>query len=315
MLELSILAATFTGVLLASMVIIRVLIARRNVTTRIETIGDENAVRFRDLKFSELTGIENRDVEYIKNFFDVDRNIKDKNAIPVRLIRAGYFSKNAVYYYSVLRISATLLISFSLIFILFNLFPELSRTVTLIIAFFAAGLFYVISNIALEFIGNKREISYRRLFPDFMDMMIVCVDAGLSIEAAIDRISKEFLQTHHDFGIHLSVMMLEVRGGRRLRDALMNFAQRLNIDEARALAILFRQSEELGSSVTKALRVFSNEMRETRLLKAEEKANALPIKMLFPLATFLFPMSLLIVLVPIMMKIIKLLGSMAPPPA
>lgn len=315
MLELSILASTFIGVMLISMIVIRVLVARRSVAARVETIGDDSAARFQNLQFNELTDVDNKDVEYIRNFFDVDRNIKDKNAIQVRLIRAGYFSKNAVYYYSVLRISATLLIAFAIIFLLFNVFPGLSRTVTLLIAFFASAIFFVMSNVILEFIGNKREATYRKLFPDFMDMMIVCVDAGLSIEAAIDRISKEFLQTHHDFGIHLSVMMLEVRGGRRLREALMNFATRLNIEEARALAILFRQSEELGSSVTKALRVFSSEMRETRLLKAEEKANALPVKMLFPLATFLFPMSLLIVLIPIMMKIIKLISSMAPPPA
>jgi len=106
------------------------------------------------------------------------------------------------------------------------------------------------------------------------------------------------------------MMMLEVRGGRRLRDALSNLADRLGIDEAKSLSVLFRQSEELGASVTKTLRVFSQEMREKRMISAEEKANALPLKMLFPLALFLFPISILIVAVPIIMKVVGVLQSL-----
>ncbi|MGO7388816.1 type II secretion system F family protein, partial [Rhizobium ruizarguesonis] len=92
-----------------------------------------------------------------------------------------------------------------------------------------------------------------------------------------------------DFGLHLSIMMLEVRGGRRLREALANLAVRLRIDEARALSVLFRQSEVLGTSVTQTLRVYCKEMRDLRIIRAEEKANALPVKMLLPLGAFLFP--------------------------
>ena len=84
----------------------------------------------------------------------------------------------------------------------------------------------------------------------------------------------------------------------------------MQIDEARSLSVLFRQSEELGSSVTQTLRVYSAEMREMRIIRAEEKANALPIKMLLPLGAFLFPISLIIVLVPVTMRIIQLLLSL-----
>ncbi len=310
MLEIAIFAATFMGVLLLSTVVIGSILSQRAVSARVDSIQDGVDTFSGDIQFNNLKDVDSKDVEYIKNFFDVDRNVKDKNSIKVRLLRAGFLSKSAVYLYSVFRTLSTFAIVVGMIFILFNFFPSLSKTMVIVISFFAAAVYFVVLNIFLEFLGNKRETAYRKLFPDFMDMLIVCVDAGLSVEASIDKISREFLKTHHDFGIHLSVMMLEVRGGRRLRDALMNFSQRLNIEEARALAILFRQSEELGSSVTKALRVFSKEMRDTRLLRAEEKANALPVKMLFPLAAFLFPMSLLIVMVPIAMTVIKMLSSM-----
>jgi len=97
-----------------------------------------------------------------------------------------------------------------------------------------------------------------------------------------------------------------------MHEALNNFASRIHLDEARTLSVLFRQSLELGSSVIKTLRVFSKEMRQKRLLMAEEKANALPVKMLFPMAGFLFPVNLIIVLVPIMMQIIELFATMSP---
>lgn len=310
MLEIAIFAATFMGVLLVSTVVIGSVLSQRAVSARVDSIQDGSDTFSGDIQFNNLKDVDSKDVEYIKNFFDVDRNVKDKNSIKVRLLRAGFLSKNAFYFYSLFRAISTFVIVVGMIFILFNFFPSLSKTMVIVISFFAAAVYFIVLNIFLEYLGNKRETAYRKLFPDFMDMLIVCVDAGLSVEASIDKISREFLKTHHDFGIHLSVMMLEVRGGRRLRDALMNFSQRLNIEEARALAILFRQSEELGSSVTKALRVFSKEMRDTRLLRAEEKANALPVKMLFPLATFLFPISLLIVMVPIAMTVIKMLSSM-----
>ena len=177
----------------------------------------------------------------------------------------------------------------------------------------AAFLIFVICNIVLERRGDRRKFEYKKAFPDLMDTLIVCLDAGLSIEAAFNRVSMEFLDSSRkDFGLHLSIMMLEIRGGRRLRDALSNLADRLQIDEARSLAVLFRQSEELGASVTTTLRVFSQDMRDRRIISAEEKANTLPLKMLFPLAVFLFPISLLIVLVPILLVVIQTLISVAP---
>jgi len=134
----------------------------------------------------------------------------------------------------------------------------------------------------------------------------------MSIEAAIDRVAHEFLATKPSFGQHLAIISLEVRAGRPMHEALNNFADRIHLEEARTLSVLFRQSLELGSSVIKTLRVFSKEMRQKRLIMAEEKANALPVKMLFPMAGFLFPVNLIIVLVPIMMQIIELFSTMSP---
>ncbi|MGO8655251.1 type II secretion system F family protein, partial [Rhizobium ruizarguesonis] len=123
--------------------------------------------------------------------------------------------------------------------------PNMSRVATLVVGMFAAGVTFILVNIYIDRRGAAKEREYRRLFPDFMDMLIVCLDAGMSIEASANRVAREFVDKQQDFGLHLSIMMLEVRGGRRLREALANLAMRLRIDEARALSVLFRQSEEL----------------------------------------------------------------------
>jgi tight adherence protein C len=305
--ELLILVATFVGVLLASSVVVTAIASRREVASRVaETASDAGAY------FGPpIEGTGKYDV-FVRHYFDVVRKDTNPDSLPNRLLRAGYFSPNAGAVFQIVRASAAAVV-LVIVFLLFDrYFTSVSRPWTLLSSLLCGGFTFFIAGILLERRGVTKEREYRRLFPDFMDMLIVCVDAGLSVEASADRVAREFMEARPDFGLHLTIMMLEVRGGRRLREALANFAARLRIDEAKSLAVLFRQSEELGTSVTKSLRVYSKEMRQLRILRAEEKANALPIKMLFPLATFLFPLSLVIVMVPIVMRVVTLLQNIAP---
>jgi tight adherence protein C len=306
--ELSILLVTFLSVLILSALVINYVNSRREVVARIEsTDADPTALEIPE----NIRGLPISEVELIRHYFTVIRSDSNPNSIQNRLIRAGYFSKDAINYYQFIRIAVSLSLFSAILFGLGYLAPDLADLTRFTISMMGAAFAFFLCNIMLERRGDKRETAYRRLFPDFMDTLIVCLDAGLSIEASVDRVSLEFLKSSKkDFGLHLAIMMLEVRGGRRFRDALTNFANRLRIQEAKSLAVLFRQSEELGSSVTKTLRVFSKDMRDKRMIHAEEKANTLPLKMLFPLATFLFPMSLLIVIVPVMIKVVVLLQNL-----
>ena len=308
--EYTILLATFASVLIVSALVMNYVNTRSEVSARIKSTDIDEI----DLAIPEnIRGLAIPETELIKNYFTVIRSDNNPNSLQNRLIRSGYFSKDAVKLYQLIRIVASLAVFSAMLFGLGYIAPELSRSTLLIASMLGAGVVFLLCNIVLERRGDKRETEYRKLFPDFMDTLIVCMDAGLSVEAGVDRVSLEFLKLpKKDFGLHLAIMMLEVRGGRRFRDALSNFAKRLRIEEAQSLAVLFRQSEELGASVTKTLRVFSQEMRDKRMIRAEEKANTLPVKMLFPLATFLFPISILIVLVPIFMKVMLVLKSLAP---
>lgn len=285
---------------------------RREVGVRISettvTAGGEE-LHLGDGAIVDFGEVENR---LIRRYFEITRRDRNANSTQNRLIRAGYFSAGAVTVFQLVRALICIGVLVAAVWALDRFIPETSRLAGVVVAMFAAGITFVLVNIQIDRRGQAKEREYRRLFPDFMDMLIVCLDAGMSIEAAANRVAREFVHKRQDFGLHLSIMMLEVRGGRRLRDALANLATRLRIDEARALAVLFRQSEELGTSVTQTLRVYSKEMRDLRVVRAEEKANALPIKMLLPLGAFLFPVSLIIVLVPIVMRVVGILTGLKP---
>ena len=150
-------------------------------------------------------------------------------------------------------------------------------------------------------------LEYIQLFPDFLDLLIVCVDAGLSLNAALDRVTEEFYIRSKPLATNFGAMLQEIRIGRDMVDALDNLSNRMNVDEIRSFCTLIKQSLELGSDVSDALRVYSDEMRTKRILKAEEEANKLPVKMLMPLGLFIFPVIMIAILSPIVVKVSKIM--------
>ncbi len=148
---------------------------------------------------------------------------------------------------------------------------------------------------------RKRKLleGYRVDFPDMLDLIVVCVDAGLSLEAALDRIRGEISRQNYYLGSNLMLMGAETRAGRSTVDALASLADRLGLDEAHSLVAI------LGTDVGEALRVFSDEMRDRRLLRAEERANQLPVKMVGPLGLFIFPVILGLVMLPMILRLMS----------
>jgi tight adherence protein C len=301
-----ILVAVFVAVLILIFTIANAVTRSRDIRRNLDQVSVEQQQR--DARSEEVFGSEN---ENIRHYYEVMRR-KDPEGLDMRLIRAGYFSPDAKRVFQMIRLTVTVAVFALVWYLVVNLSEGLSSAMALLLAGLASGIVFILVSAVLDRQAKTNQTSYRRLFPDFMDLLVVCVDSGMSVEAAIDRVAHEFLHTKPSFGQHLSIISLEVRAGRPMHEALNNFATRIQLDEARTLSVLFRQSMELGSSVIKTLRVFSKEMRQTRIIKAEEKANALPVKMLFPMAGFLFPVNLIIVLVPILMQIMKLFSTMTP---
>jgi tight adherence protein C len=175
----------------------------------------------------------------------------------------------------------------------------------------AIALLFGIAGPDFYLVRRQRALAqrYRQAFPDLLDLLVVCVDAGLSLEAAFDRVTNEISRRNHALGMHLEIMAAEMRAGRSTVEALESFADRLHLDEAASFVAMLRQSIELGSDIGDALRVFSDEMRDKRLLRAEEKANKLSVKMVIPLGLFIFPVVLLVTVLPVMIKLMKVIGG------
>lgn len=295
--------AVFVAVVVMSYSLITSVVRRRDIARNIDVATSERG---------SVADIFSHENSKLSHYFKI-QNQAQPDSLEMKLIAAGFLGAGAPRMFHILRLVTVVVVMVAMRAAIVRLVPDTNPAASILIAAIFGGVAFILCSAVLDFYVSKTEIQNRKLFPDFMDMLIVCVDAGLSIEAAIDRVAREFLQTRPVFGTHLAIISLEVRAGRPLHDALTNFSHRVRLEEARTLATLFRQSQELGASVVRTLRTYSKEMRQSRLLRAEEKANALPIKMLFPMAIFLFPVNLIIVIVPILITIVELLGNMRPP--
>jgi len=156
---------------------------------------------------------------------------------------------------------------------------------------------------------QTREYEYADGFPDMLDLLVASVEAGLSLDAAVTRVTDELARRYPNLAIHLRFLVLELRAGRARKDAWAGFADRLGIDDARALATMLRQAEEMGSSLGETLSVFSTDMRAKRMLRAEEKALALAAKLTVPLILFIFPCLLGALMLPAGVRLMKIFGD------
>ncbi|UCI05298.1 type II secretion system F family protein [Mesorhizobium sp. B1-1-8] len=222
----------------------------------------------------------------------------------MKLIQAGYMEPRAVGMFFLIRFAA--LVGGALGAFLVNHWAASADSTmtsrwTFIILSGAGG--YFLPGLVLTQKVREKMREYRNGFPDFMDLMIVCSDAGMSMEAGIERVSKELARSYPSLSQNLQLVSLELRAGRSLDDALKALADRLSLDEVRSFATLLQQSKELGTSLSGALRVFSDEMRHKRMSLAEEKAHALPAKMSVPVTVCILPVVLMIAIIPIIVKL------------
>lgn len=223
------------------------------------------------------------------------------------LLRAGYFGSHAVSYYVFARVTCA--VGLPLFIYLLTQFFSASVPVLL-------KVLVVVIAVLIGFAGPDAYLSrrqrflvrrYRQAFPDLLDLLVVCVDAGMTIEGAFNRVQDEIAKRCRELGRNIELMGAEMRAGRSTVEALGALAHRLNLDEAASFVTMLRQSIELGSDTADALRVFSDEMRDKRLLRAEETANKLSVKMVIPLGLFIFPVVLLVIMLPVIIKLLAVL--------
>jgi len=145
-------------------------------------------------------------------------------------------------------------------------------------------------------------------FPDALDLMLVCVEAGLGVEAAFDRVGREMSISHPLVSQMMANVVLQLRAGQSREEAMRRMGETVQIDEIRSFATLLIQSDRLGSSIAQTLRVYAAEMREKRRLRAEEKAHRLPVLLSIPLVVCMLPVMIGVLMLPAGIRVIRQLA-------
>ncbi|WP_296595015.1 type II secretion system F family protein [Phenylobacterium sp.] len=227
-----------------------------------------------------------------------------------RLMQAGFYSREAPVVFLGVKAMALLVATIAVIMTLPMMMGHKGGNVG------ALALAVGVSLLALygpEFVLNsrktKREREYSEGFPDLLDLLVASVEAGLSLDAAVSRVTEELERRYPSLTDHLRFLVLELRAGRARKDAWTAFADRLGIEDARALATMLRQAEEMGTSLGETLSVFSTDMRQKRMLRAEEKALGLSAKLTVPLILFIFPSLLGALMLPAIARIMQMMAK------
>lgn len=236
---------------------------------------------------------------------DLDRSRRNSASSKLRseLAAAGYFNDDAVSWYYAARIGLAALLAIAVLVIVPAVVPQMSEERLLPLALAAAAGGLLIPAMILQ----QRQVLGREqcanAFPGMLDLLVICAEAGLSPRMSLEFVGSEFGRTAPFFAAHLRLTILQIRAGSQLQSALDDFGRRIELDEMRSLAAVLQQSESLGTGIAATLRAFSSDTRAKRLLRAEEKAHKLPVKLIMPLALFVFPALLLVIFLPVMIRV------------
>ena len=289
-------AATLTFCVMA---VVRVQGSVKRRAANIGGVGDIDRPRGnRSLAHSSARAAQ-RVIEYTTRHYS-SGNKEETKVLRRRMIQAGLYEPRAVAYFFLGRAALAVTLSTLLFFFV----PvEYGGPAFWLWTGVGGILGYLGPSLYIDKRIRVRKMEHRSGFPDFMDLLVVCADAGLSMEASLDRVGRELSASYPSLTANLHMTNLEIRAGRTMSEALEHLGDRLGIDEARSFATLIQQSAELGSSITEALRVYSDDMRHKRLSRAEEKAYSLPAKLSVPLTLCVFPVVIIVILLPVYVRL------------
>ncbi|SDT97949.1 type II secretion system F family protein [Desulfobacula phenolica] len=226
------------------------------------------------------------------------KDLSDPGEMKIKFLRAGLQWENAESAFWGAKLCFPLLFVgcfiLSRVFIFKVMADPMTVSITVLLGLFG---FYLPEIWLKQKTDKRKEILFKGL-PDALDLLLVCVEAGMGLDSAMNRVGQELRLTYPDLSREFSLMNLEMRAGKMRQDALRNLARRTGIDEMASLVTLLIQTDKFGTSVGSALKVFSDSFRTKRFQKAEEIAAKLPVNILFPLILFIFPSLFVVILGP-----------------
>lgn len=224
---------------------------------------------------------------------------------PLDFQRAGIYDPKYIRTYHVARV--VLLTLPFLVYFLYSFFTGIPMTLKngftvlyISVAFFLLPMFW------LKYRTRKRRQVFERTFPNAMDLLVVCVEAGMGFDTAIARVAQEMELASPQLAQEFKILSLELKTGKTRHDCMENLAKRINLTDVDNLVNLLVQAEKFGTGIANALRIHSESMREKRYNKMEELAAKLPVKITFPLVLFIFPAMMVALIGPGIISIYRL---------
>jgi tight adherence protein C len=235
----------------------------------------------------------------------IPTNEKQRTTARVRLLQGGFGGPNVVRNYFAIRLLLSILlpVAFLLLAPVFTRNMPIEKVMVITVCLLVAGLY-----LPTAFVSNrirKRQQAVQESFPDALDMLMVCVEAGLGLDSAFTRVGAQMAAAHPVLAEEFALVSLELRAGKSREAAMRNFAERIGTTEITSFVVLLIQSDQLGTSVAQTLRVQADDMRIKRMLRAEEKAHMLPVKLSIPLVLCLLPAMIAVAVLPGIIRIIR----------
>lgn len=242
--------------------------------------------------------------------FLTPKDNKRLSSVREALIKAGYRRPSAV------RILYAVRVAFGLAGVLVSavtlpaVMVEMPITITLATMFLIVVICYFAPSFWVERKFQYRRSDIENSFPDALDLLLVCIEAGHSFDQALNRVVKEIETSSPTLADELAVASIEMRVGKDRNKVLEDFAHRTGVDDIRSFITVIKQADKYGVSIAEALRVYSSEMRDKRYMRGEEKANMMPVKLALGAVMFTVPPVIIILIGPSLLMVIRQLGGL-----
>lgn len=272
----------------------------KNVLQRKSELREEE----RRKKLSRRTGIAR--VSLMKQVVQKLKLAQGKtiNELRLKLARAGYRSRDTMFVFLFLKLAMPIGMAFAAFFFIFVIHAfSLKPALGFVIVVFCAALGMALPDIFIKNQSQKREKLLHKAIPDALDLLVICAEAGLSLDASLDRVSREIGQGSPELAEEVGLTAVELNFLPERSKALQNLADRVPLQGVIALTNTLIQTEKYGTPLAQSLRVLSGEMREERIMAAEAKAAKLPATLTIPMILFILPPLFIVLIGPAALKV------------
>ena len=235
-------------------------------------------------------------------------NAMDAVKLQKQLLQAGYSSQDAITVFRAIQL--TLVVGFPILLVTVCILLNTTFSKYIVCVAIGAAIGFYLPRYVLWKKTLSRQQRIRWALADALDLMVIAVEAGLGLNAALNRVGDELKDTHKDLHDELELVNLEIRVGRSRDESLRNLAERTGVDDVRSFVALLVQADRYGSSIAKAVRVFAESLRTQRRQRAEQASQKAALKLLFPITCFLFPVIIMVILAPALFNLIDLFSGL-----